>query len=699
MPPLDLRYKDAVLKFLKSKSARPLRFRELALTLRVQKKNYKTLKRVLRSLVATGEIYKTKAGHYGLSREMNLITGFFEGHRDGYGFVISDKPDERDIFIPPRKTAGAMSGDRIVARVENALRREGSIIRILERGRKRITGEFVREGNAYYVRPKNRKFPFYIFIGPKCKGKAQSGDTVVAELTSYPDAGRPPQGKIVKIMPPVTEASLETAMIIEEYGLPLKFPAAVQAEARQLKEDTSLKKRKDCRDLLTVTIDGETAKDFDDAISISQSESGFRLHVHIADVSSYVPWDSSLDLEARKRGTSVYFPGSVIPMLPEKLSNNLCSLVPKKDRPAFTVEMKFNHSGAMIGKSFYPSMINSNERMTYTSVKKILVDHDQEETARYDYLLESFRAMEALAGILRKIRMKRGSLDFDLPEPEVILDIQGNPEAICASERNLAHMIIEEFMITANEAVASHLEKVGLPSLYRIHEKPDTDKLDELIPIFTSLGFRIKKTGPGTFQTILKKIKGSSEESILNILLLRSLKQAKYLPENIGHFGLASSCYTHFTSPIRRYPDLIVHRILRESLERKGISDAKRKELDKLLPDIAVQSSKTERTAEEAEREIVNAMRVWFMKDKVGDNFDGIITGINPHGLKIQLNDFFVEGFLNVSTMSDDYYRFDDRNYRLIGRRNKVSYRLGQKIQVRIEKVNTEERSIVFGLV
>jgi len=699
MPPLDLRYKDAVLNFLKSKSARPLRFRELALTLRVQKKNYKTLKRVLRSLVATGEIYKTKAGHYGLSREMNLITGFFEGHRDGYGFVISDKPDERDIFIPPRKTAGAMSGDRIVARVENALRREGSIIRILERGRKRITGEFVREGNAYYVRPKNRKFPFYIFIGPKCKGKAQSGDTVVAELTSYPDAGRPPQGKIVKIMPPVTEASLETAMIIEEYGLPLKFPAAVLAEARQLKEDTSLKKRKDCRGLLTVTIDGETAKDFDDAISISQSESGFRLHVHIADVSSYVPWDSSLDLEARKRGTSVYFPGSVIPMLPEKLSNNLCSLVPKKDRPAFTVEMKFNHSGAMIGKSFYPSMINSNERMTYTSVKKILVDHDQEETARYDYLLESFRSMEALAGILRKIRMKRGSLDFDLPEPEVILDIQGNPEAICASERNLAHMIIEEFMITANEAVASHLEKVGLPSLYRIHEKPDRDKLDELIPIFTSLGFRIKKTGPGTFQTILKKIKGSSEESILNILLLRSLKQAKYLPENIGHFGLASSCYTHFTSPIRRYPDLIVHRILRESLERKGISDAKRKELDKLLPDIAVQSSKTERTAEEAEREIVNAMRVWFMKDKVGDNFDGIITGINPHGLKIQLNDFFVEGFLNVSTMSDDYYRFDDRNYRLIGRRNKVSYRLGQKIQVRIEKVNTEERSIVFGLV
>jgi ribonuclease R len=699
MPPLDLRYKDAVLKYLQSKSARPLKFRELALTLRVQKKNYKTLKRVLRSLITSGEIFKTKAGHYGLSREMNLITGSFEGHRDGYGFVIADKPDERDIFIPPRKTAGAMSGDRIVARVENPVRREGSIIRILERGRKRITGELVHEGNAYYVRPKNRKFPFYIFIGPKFRGKAQSGDTVVAELTSYPVAGRPPEGKVVKIMPPVTEPSLETAMIIEEYALPLKFPAAVQAEARQLTEDNSLKKRKDCRSLLTVTIDGETAKDFDDAITISKSESGFLLHVHIADVSHYVTWGSSLDIEARKRGTSVYFPGSVIPMLPEKLSNNLCSLVPKKDRPAFTVEMEFDFSGRIRRKSFYPSMINSNERMTYTSVKKILVDHDPEERGRYKYLLESFRAMEELAGILRKIRMKRGSLDFDLPEPEIILDIQGNPEAICASERNLAHMIIEEFMITANEVVASHLEEIGVPSLYRIHEKPDTAKLDELIPIFSSLGFRIKKTGPGTFQSILKKIKGSREENILNILLLRSLKQAKYLPDNIGHFGLASQCYTHFTSPIRRYPDLIVHRILKESLERKGLSESKRKEHEKILPDIAIQSSKTERTAEEAEREIVNAMRVWFMKDKVGDEFEGVISGLNPRGLKVKLNNFFVEGFLNVSSMSDDYYRFDERNYRLIGRRNKVSYKLGQAIKVRLEKVDTEERSIVFGLV
>ncbi|UCD34284.1 MAG: RNB domain-containing ribonuclease, partial [Nitrospiraceae bacterium] len=305
MPPLDLKYKDSVLKYLRSKSARPLKFRDLAFTLGIQKKNHKTLKRVLRSLLTSGEIFKTKAGYYGLPREMNLISGSFEGHRDGYGFVIPDKPDERDIFIPPRKTAGAMSGDRIVARVENPARREGSIIRILERGRKRIIGEFVREGNACYVRPKSRKFPFYIFIGPKHTGRARSGDTVVVELTAYPDAGKPPQGKVVRIMPPVTEASLETSMIIEEFALPLRFPASVQSEARSLSEETSFKKRTDCRDLLTVTIDGETAKDFDDAISISKSEEGFLLYVHIADVSHYVPWNSALDVEARKRGTSV----------------------------------------------------------------------------------------------------------------------------------------------------------------------------------------------------------------------------------------------------------------------------------------------------------------------------------------------------------------------------------------------------------
>ncbi len=386
-------------------------------------------------------------------------------------------------------------------------------------------------------------------------------------------------------------------------------------------------------------------------------------------------------------------------MLPEKLSHNLCSLVPGKDRLTFTVELHLNKKGHIISKDFYPSVINSNERMTYTSVKKILVDDDENEKKKYEYLLESFEIMEELCEIFRKQRIKRGSLDFDLPEPEVLLDIQGRPEAIIRAERNLAHMIIEEFMIAANEAVASFLETLHVPSIYRVHEKPDKDKLYELQPIFNSLGLNIKKSGTKVFQSVLKKIKGTPEESLLNILLLRSLKQAKYSTDNIGHFGLASKCYTHFTSPIRRYPDLVVHRIVKESLRKNKLPDKKRRHLEKILPEIASHSSKTERIADEAEREIINAMRVWFMRDKVGDEYTGIVTNITSQGLRIQLKDFFVEGFLHVSSMSDDYYRFDAKSYRLIGRRTKRTFKIGKEVQVRIERVDTEERDILLGFV
>jgi ribonuclease R len=385
-------------------------------------------------------------------------------------------------------------------------------------------------------------------------------------------------------------------------------------------------------------------------------------------------------------------------MLPKELSNNLCSLLPRSDRLTFTVELQFDKTGEMIRKDFYPSIINSNERMTYTSVKKILVDNDSTERKRYEYLLESFEIMEELCELLRARRIKRGSLDFDLPEPEVLLDIQGRPEAIIKAERNISHMIIEEFMIGANEAVATYLEQLGVPSIYRIHEKPDPSKLDELKPIFNAFGLQTKKLGITAFHSILREIKGSPEESLLNILLLRSLKQAKYSIENIGHFGLASKCYTHFTSPIRRYPDLVVHRILKDSLNKNKLSDKKRQYLERILPEIAIHSSRTERIAEEAERDVVNAMRVWFMKDKVGNEYKGIVTDITSHGLKIQLKDFFVEGFLHVSFMPDDYYRFDEERYRLIGRRTKKAFTVGKEVNVRIERVDIEEKEIILGL-
>lgn len=694
--PLD---KDHVLDFLKTKTSKPVNLKELAKSLRIHKAGVRTLKKVLRNLIRTGDIFKTRSGYYGIVDEMNLVTGRFDAHRDGYGFVVPDKSGVKDLFIPPRRTMGAMSGDRIVARVESPVRMEGTIIKILERGQQKVIGRLCRENHIYFVKPKGKNIPFYILISPENLGKAKDGDMVSIEITAYPSAASPPEGKVLKVLPDVTEPGLETEMIIEEYSLTRKFPKNILSEVRSIKESRQYRNRTDCRGLLTVTIDGETAKDFDDAISISRTADGYVLHVHIADVSHYVPWDSDLDIEARRRGTSVYFPGSVIPMLPEKLSNDLCSLVPKQDRPVMTAEMHFDKKGTITEKTFYPAVINSNERMTYTSVKKILTDNDPDERERYGYLLEAFEDMEELCDILRKKRIKRGSLDFDLPEPEVLLDIQGRPEAVIKAERNLAHMIIEEFMITANEAVASHLENAGVPSIYRVHEKPDVAKLNELKPIFNSFGLNIRKTGPKTFQTVLNRIKGRPEEPFLNILLLRSLKQAKYFTENIGHFGLASECYTHFTSPIRRYPDLIVHRILKETLHGKPISKQKARHLEKLLPEIADHSSKTERTADEAEREILSAMKAWFMKDKVGNEYTAIISKILSYGLRVQINDFFIEGLVHVSSMTDDYYVFDEKNYRLTGRRSKKAFSIGKEVKVRIERVDIEEREIVLGLV
>lgn len=697
MIPKDIRDKDPILTFLKTKTSRPASLRDIVTALGIPKRESQSLRRILKSLTESGDIFRTRSGLYGVAEKMSLITGFFEAHRDGYGFVLPDKSGEQDIFIPPRKTSGAMSRDRVIVRVESLIKKEGRVIKILERGQKKVVGKLCHGKNLYYVKPKNKKIPFDIYIGPGRKANAKIGDTVVVELTSFPTTARPPEGRVLKVIPETDSPELEIDVIIEDYSLSHKFPSATLEEARGFTEKTSVHGRVDCRRFPTVTIDGEMAKDFDDAISIEKTANGFTLRVHIADVSHYVPWDSELDLEARRRGTSVYFPGRVIPMLPKRLSNNLCSLVPKTDRLTFTVEMQIDKKGQIISKDFYPSIINSNERMTYTSVRKILVDKDKTERKKYDYLLETFETMEELEGVLRRQRIGRGSLDFDLPEPEVLLDIQGRPEAIIKAERSLSHMIIEEFMIAANEAVASHLEKSGIPSLYRVHEKPDISKLEELKKIFNIFGLHTNKKGIKLFQGILKEVKGRTEESVVNILLLRSLKQAKYSTDNMGHFGLASKAYSHFTSPIRRYPDLVVHRILRDSMKNKSFSDRKKKYLEKILPEIAFNSSKTERIADEAEREIINAMRVWFMKDKVGEEYEGFVMGVAPYGLKIQLKDFFVEGFLHVSYMPDDYYKFDEERYRLIGRHRKKSFTLGEEIRVRIERVDIEGREIVLA--
>ncbi len=699
--------RELLLAFFREKVKNPLSYRELTDRLKLRAGEKKSAKKVLRELVGSGAIIKTRIGLYGLPDEMSLATGYFEAHRDGYGFVITEKPGERDIFVAGRNALGAMNNDRVVVRLEDCERRDGRIIRILDRAHNRIAGTLQIDRKISYVIPKNRSLPFDLYVSSDDRAHARDGDRVVVEIVSFPTDKRPPAARVVKVLADPQSPREEVEGIFDEFHLPRRFPHDVLEEARALyagavadDEGTQMLRRKDLRQLNTVTIDGETAKDFDDAISIRRTDDGFRLWVHIADVGFFVAWDSPLDLEARKRGTSVYFPDRVVPMLPKELSEDLCSLKSGVDRLAFTVEMDFDREGMRTAQRFYPSLINSNKRMTYTSVAKILIDKDSEERSRYAALLPDFEQMEALCHLIKTRRINRGSLDFDLPEPEVMLDMRGNPEAIIRAARNFAHMMIEEFMIAANEAVAEHLERLSVPNLYRIHEEPDPLKFEEIAKMLVGLGIirhrRLIK--PGDVAGLLRQLQGKPEEAVFHSLILRSLKQARYSSVNIGHFGLASESYSHFTSPIRRYPDLITHRILREVLVKKRLSDKRVEQLNAILPDIAFQSSRMERQADEAERAVLNAMRVWYMKGKEGQIFSGSIVAVTAYGAKVRLHDIYIEGFLHVSAMTDDYYRYDEQRMCLNGVNTRKRFSIGQDISVRIDKVDMTEREIVFGL-
>jgi ribonuclease R len=686
---------EQVRDFFSSRSRRPLKFKEIASLMGLGRAETRSLKRVLRELVAEGEVVRNRRGLYGRSGEMELVSGYFEAHRDGYGFVVQEKPGERDLFIPPRATLSAMEGDRVMASVEDRRRGSGRIVRVLERARTRVAGTLEKEGGAWFVRPKHRAVPFDISITRR-EG-ARRGERVVAEIEEYPTARRMATGRVVKVLERPDEPRAAVEALIEEFGLPRRFPRAVQEEVRGLR-DKAPGRRRDLRGLVTVTIDGERARDFDDAVSIGCEPGGYRLWVHIADVGHYVEWDTPLDLEARRRGTSVYFPDRVIPMLPKELSEDLCSLKPREDRPALTAEMLFGRDGARLSASFYPSLIRSDARMTYTSVRKIIVDGDVKERRKHDALLSDLDLMAELAGVLRDVRLARGSLDFDLPEPEVLLDVQGKPEAILRAERNFAHMMIEEFMIAANESVAEHLEGRDVPAIYRIHEEPEKEKLEDFLNAARPFGLKWRDLRASRLHRILASVRGKPGEEALTYLALRALKQARYSPENVGHFGLASGCYLHFTSPIRRYPDLVVHRILRELIRKRQLPDKRTQELASLLGDIAFSSSRMERLADEAERDVVDALRVWYMRDRVGEEFTGRIWRVMTWGMRVRLDDVFVEGDLHVSNLTDDFYLYDETTVTLRGRHTGRTYAVGQELTVRVDRVDLEEREIVFGL-
>lgn len=684
---------------------RPTSFRGLMEHMGVPKRASRELKRLLKQLINSGEVVRTKRGLYGPPEEMSLVTGYYEAHREGYGFVILEKPGQRDLFIPARASMGAMDNDVVMVRIENFRRREGRVVRILRRAFHRVAGRLEAEGRNVFLRPKHVKMPFDIFIPPNDRGSASVGDIAVVEITVYPTDNRPPAGKVVKILREPDSPKGEIEAVIDEFNVPRRFPSeVVRAASVLLKEsDQALpegKGRKDLSSLKTVTIDGERARDFDDAVSIELAPEGYRLYVHIADVSCFVEWNDVVDLEARSRGTSVYLPDRVAPMLPAALSEDLCSLKPSVKRMTYTVEMLFDRKGNRVSERFYPSVIVSDERMTYTAVSRIIVDSAPDERKRYESLLGEFELMAELCGLLRAKRLERGSLDFDLPEPEVILDLEGRPEGIISAERNFAHLVIEEFMIAANEAVAEFIESKGVPCIFRVHEEPDASKLAEIQAVVYGVArMRKRDLGLRDLPSLLSGIKGNPAEEVINYIVLRSLKQARYSVTNVGHFGLASRSYTHFTSPIRRYPDLVVHRILKDVLgSRKGVPEKRIRMYESILPDIAMHSSRMERMAEEAEREVVDAMRVWFMKDKVGEKYAARVVGVTPYGMRLRLKAFYVEGFLRISSMGDDYYQYNERDLSLCGKHRKRCFRIGDEIGVRVERVDMQERAVVLGI-
>jgi len=699
--------RDIVLKFMRAEASRPLNFRELAKGLGIARDERSAFKGIVKALCEEGEIIKTRGGHYGLPTKMNLIKGELTCHPNGFGFVIPDEDEEKakgDIFIAPRKMKGAMHGDGVVARVENQKsdgRREGSIVRVTARANREVVGIFKKARGSRFVVPSDEKILQDIVIPARSSLKARDGDIVVVEITAYPARHQPATGKITEVLGDPDDPNVEADIITKKYGLPTTFPEAVTREADKVPTTVTEKERKgrvDLRGRKNFTIDGETARDFDDAVGIERTEQGYKLYVSIADVSHYVKPGTRLDSEAYERATSVYFPDRCIPMLPEALSNEICSLKPGVERLAMTAELDFDRSGRETNARFYESVIKSTERLTYTKVKAILKDKDRELTEQYANIIEDLLVMQELAELLAKRRSREGSIDFDLPEPQILLDMEGRVEDIVRSERNLAHRLIEDFMLAANRAVARLFASKKVPAIYRVHDRPDEAKVADFRDFIKGFGFELKgEATPGSFQKILRAAAGTSEERLINHVLLRSMKQAVYSEENTGHFGLAFKDYTHFTSPIRRYPDLIVHRLLKDILGNK-YTGARREQMAAWLPGAALHASQKERKAMEAEREIVDLKKAQFMIDKVGENFPGFISGVTSFGIFVELEEFFVEGLVHITTLTDDYYNFIEKEHCLVGEHTGSVLRLGAKVEVRLVNVDISRRRIELEL-
>ena len=686
--------------------------RELLRVLRIPRDERVAFKRNLRNLVNDGALIEIKGNRVGLPDRMDLVVGTLDGHSSGIGFVAPERPIEglkKDIYIAAHNMKEALHGDRVVVRIERYRedgRAEGKIVQVLERGATTVVGRYEIDASGLgFVAPFDRRLTTDVVIPRGEALDAEPGEMVTVEVTRWPTPTRGPAGRIVEVLGDINDPGVDTEIILRKYNITDEHPAEAVEEARRIGTAVRQKDiagRIDFRDRKVVTIDGEHARDFDDAISIEKLKNGhYWLGVHIADVAHYVQEGGPLDTEAFERGTSVYFPERAVHMFPEALATGLCSLKPNVDRLVQSCLMEVTARGEVVRYEIHDGIIRSDARMTYTEVNAILTDRDRDTMARYRELVPMFELMKELFEVLNARRTRRGSVDFDLPEAQVVLDEDGFIENIIASERNVAHRLIEEFMLLANETVAGHLESNGMPALYRIHEPPDPLKVlqfEEFISAFGySLGAGESSVKPSHFQKLVNRIRNTPEERPIAFLMLRTMQKARYDPMNVGHFGLAAPTYTHFTSPIRRYPDLVVHRLLREMRQTK-VSDERKAELEDELPEIGRHTSERERVAADAEREILQWKKVRFMADKVGDVFDGYVTGVAAFGMFVELVDHYVEGLVHVSTMADDYYRYREQQHSLFGESTRKTYRLGDKVRVQIIRVDMERRQIDLGL-
>ena len=681
----------------------PMKLKELAILLNVPKEQREELKQVLNLLLAEGKISVSKKGKFGKAEAFALV-GVFSGNARGFGFVAIEGQEE-DVFIPADRTGGAFHGDRVQIVIDSegrGGRPEGTVVRILEHANETLVGTYEKGKGYGFVIPDNQRISKDIFIPQGCSQGAVSGHKVMVRIKDFGEKkGKKPEGVITEILGHIHDPGVDILSIVRAYGLPEDFPAAVKTQLKQIPDEVkkdSWAGRKDLRDLLTVTIDGEEAKDLDDAISIERAGEGYRLGVHIADVSHYVQEHTPLDEEAFKRGTSVYLVDRVIPMLPHQLSNGICSLNEGEDRLALSCLMEMDSQGNVTGHEIAETVIRSDRRMTYTAVNAIVTDHDPQVTAEYAEFAEMFLLMKELADILRKKRHARGSIDFDFPESKIVLDEKGKPLEIKAYERNAATRIIEDFMLLANETVAEDYFWQELPFLYRTHDKPEEDRMKRLGTFINNFGYVLRMPGgqvyPKEIQKLLDKVEGTPEELLISRLTLRSMKQAKYTTENTGHFGLAARYYTHFTSPIRRYPDLQIHRIIKESLHG-GLTGKRISHYEKILPQVAVQTSALERRADEAERETDKLKKVQYMERFIGQEFEGVISGVTSWGFYVELPNT-VEGLVHISELRDDYYVFLEERYELSGEMTGKTYKLGQTIRVQLTGCDRFSKTIDF---